>query len=106
MMVRIRLLQPFRARVGKDMVQVDVQGTSVEDALRALCEAYPLLRPSIFSDEGTVSGEVCVILNETPLTGETPYAGIRVSPSDEILLFLPISGGCGPFPSTSRRSFL
>lgn len=92
MKIKIRLLQPFKSKLGKDAVEVNAKKGNVASALEALCVKHPELSADILP-QGKVSQDVSIVLNETPLAGDKPYDRVKVSSSDEIVIFLPISGG-------------
>jgi molybdopterin converting factor small subunit len=92
MKVTIRLLQPFKSRVGKDTVVVDAKKGNMVSILEALCQKHPEIEADIMP-QGCVNADIGLILNDTPLVGDKPFDKVKVSSSDELILFLPISGG-------------
>lgn len=92
MKITIRLLQPFKSRIGKGSITLEIKKGNVAYALKALCTEYPEIEADIMP-QGCVSTDIGLILNDTPLTGDKPFDMIKVSSSDELVIFLPISGG-------------
>jgi len=92
MKVRVGLLQPFRSRIGKRSIEVEAKKGNVASVLETLCTVHPEVKGDIMP-EGSVGADVCVVLNGTPLASDRPYAKVKVSGSDDLLIFLPVSGG-------------
>jgi len=83
MEVQVRLFATLKDRAGREMIAVRLPGgASVADLLRAVAEAYPVLRPYLPSAVVAVNHEFA--FPEDPLR-----------PGDEVALFPPVSGGEG-----------
>jgi MoaD family protein len=91
-MATVRIPPVLRAAVGGEK-QVDADGASVGEVLRALAERYPGTKDQLFSAEGDLNRYVNVYLNDEDvrvLDGlETP-----IGESDTLVILPAMAGGC------------
>jgi molybdopterin synthase sulfur carrier subunit len=92
MRLKVKLLKPLSDGVGNKELQMDVDGRTLDDLLKVLVEKYPKLRDQLYSGKESLSDHVNVFINDKPVTGQDEMA-TRLRDGDEILLFIPISGG-------------
>ncbi len=82
---------PLRSYTG-DLSQVDVEGSTVEEALRRLVTAHPGLREHLYDNDGAIRSFVNIYLNDDDiryLSGESTTLG----PGDAISIIPAIAGG-------------
>lgn len=92
MVIKIKLLKPFSDIAGEGEVDLEFEGGTVSNALDRLCELHPGLKKELFHKSGRVSYSVNIFVNDKPLTAlmeENPI----LKDGDEILIFMPVSGG-------------
>ena len=75
--------------------EVDVDGESVGDALRALADRYPATKDQLFSPEGELNRYVNVYLNDEDVR---VLAGLETSAADsDTVVILPAMAGGSAF---------
>jgi molybdopterin converting factor small subunit len=89
-MPRIRFTNLFAERIG-GVNSVDVQGATIESALRALTDRHPSLTPLVWAKDGALNPVTVVFLNDHQL-GATEI-GTAVGPDDEIDIVPALEGG-------------
>ena len=89
-MPRIRFTNLFAERIG-GVSSVDVLGSTVESALRALTDRHPNLTPLVWAKDGELNPVAVVFLNDRQLGAAE--IGIPVGPSDEIDIVPALEGG-------------
>lgn len=89
----IHIPTPLRAFTDKKEA-VPVSGTTVAESLAALTEAYPALRPHLFTPEGKVRSFVNLYLNEDDVRYLPAGDATPVSDKDELTIIPSIAGGC------------
>lgn len=75
---------------GRRRFAVDAQ--TVEGALRAAQDVYPLLRVHLFDEKGALREHVQIFVNSTDCR-ELPSLEVPLSEGDEIIVLQAISGG-------------
>ena len=88
MKVNIKLFANFREVTRKKDVGLEVQGTTIKDAIDALVAQYPDLGPLMLQD-GKVKPYVNVLLNGQSMKD----TAAKIKEGDELALFPPVSGG-------------
>jgi MoaD family protein len=86
------LLKPLSDVVGKKELRLDLEGKTLADLLKALVEKHPKLGDHLYSGKNSLSDHVNVFVNDKPVTKQD-VASTRLHDGDEILLFIPVSGG-------------
>ena len=89
-MPRIRFTNLFAERIG-GVSSVDVQGATVESALRALTDQHPSLMPLVWAKDGALNPVMVLFLNDHQLGAAE--IGTLVGPGDEIDIVPAIEGG-------------
>jgi molybdopterin synthase sulfur carrier subunit len=92
MKLKLNLLKPFSDAVGTKELNLDFQGKSLEDLLRYLVEKYPKLKDEVLTDDNQITDYISIFINDKPL----PVLGgveVQLKDGDELLIFVPISGG-------------
>jgi MoaD family protein len=89
--VEIYIPAPLRPYVGNaDRVQLEAE--TVGEAIRALVQSYPQLRPQLLDEQGRVRRHVNVFLNDRNVN-ELGGLEVQVRDNDKILLLPAIAGG-------------
>jgi len=89
-MPRIRFTNLFAERIG-GINAVDVQGATVESALRALTDRHPSLTPLVWAKDGALNAVMVVFLNDRQLAAAEMEKS--VAPGDEIDIVSALEGG-------------
>jgi MoaD family protein len=76
------------------VAEVDVDGATVGDALRALAERYPATRDQLFSEEGQLNRYVNVYLNDEDVR-VLDGLDTDAADSDTIVILPAMAGGGG-----------
>jgi len=75
-------------------VDIDVEGSTVGDALDELLGSRPGLRDRVLDDSGAVADHINVLRNgENVQSGEGDGLETALEAGDELALFPPVSGG-------------
>jgi MoaD family protein len=92
MEIKIKLLKPFSNAVGKKELDLDFKGSKIFDLLKFLVDKYPQLKREFFNEKGELTEYICIFINDKPAS---VLNGIetKLKSGDEILFFIPISGG-------------
>ena len=89
-MTRIRFTNLFAERID-GVNSVDVQGATVESALRALTDRHPDLTPLVWAKDGALNSVMVLFLNDHQLGAAE--LGTPVGPGDEIDIVPALEGG-------------
>ena len=92
MNLKLKLLKPFSNAVGKSELELEFDGITINDLLKFLVNKYPQLKSEYYKDSGELTEDICIFVNDKPATaleGEET----KLKSGDEILFFIPISGG-------------
>jgi MoaD family protein len=92
MRLTIKLLKPFSAAVGKSELEIDFKGKTLNDLLKYLVNKYPKLEKEFFKDNSELTEYICIFINDKPLSALNGIDTL-IKNGDEILFFIPISGG-------------
>ena len=92
MNLKIKLLRPFSDAVGKSELKIDIKGVSLEDLLKILVDKYPKLKKEFYSETNELTEYICVFVNDKPISALNGI-NTELKNDDEILFFIPISGG-------------
>lgn len=90
--IKIKLLKPFSDAVGKSELEVDFNGRTLKDLLKVLVDRYPKLKKEFYTETDELTEYICVFVNDKPISA---LNGINtdLKNDDELLFFVPISGG-------------
>ena len=92
MNLKIKLLKPFSNAVGKSELEIDFEGNTLKDLLKLLVDKYPKLKKEIYTTAGKLTEYLCVFVNDKPISALNGI-NTKLKNDDEILFFIPISGG-------------
>jgi len=92
MKVKIKLLRPFSEVVGTSEFEIDFKGKNLNDLLKFLVKKYPKLKKEFFKDNNKLTEYICIFINDKPLPALNGVDTLLKN-GDEILFFMPISGG-------------
>jgi MoaD family protein len=92
MKLKIKLLKPFSTVVGKNELEFDFKGIILDDFLKELILKYPDLKKELFNKDSKLTEYLCIFINDKPMTA-LKGLNTKLKDSDEILFFMPISGG-------------
>ncbi len=90
-MSKIHIPTPLRQYVGKQ-ASVDVQGSTVAEAMTALVEQHPDLRKHLYTDEGKLRAFVNLYVNDEDIRYLQKEA-TALQDSDNISIVPSIAGG-------------
>ena len=92
MKLKIKFLRPFTNIVGKNELQIDFNGITFEDLMKVLINKYPKMKKEFYNEKDELSDHICIFINDKPISA---LKGIKtqVKNGDELLFFIPISGG-------------
>ncbi len=92
MKLTVKLLKPFSDIAGRKELSLEMEGETLADLLEVLVEKHPKLRDELYSKKEALADHVNVFVNDKPIT-DPEDTGTRLRDGDEVLLFIPISGG-------------
>lgn len=92
MKLKIKLLKPFSDAVGKSELELDFNGTTIDDLLKLVVDMYPKLKKEFYMKTGKLSEYICIFVNDKPISALNGR-DTKLKNGDELLFFIPISGG-------------
>ncbi|KYK29452.1 hypothetical protein AYK20_09730 [Thermoplasmatales archaeon SG8-52-1] len=92
MKLKIKLLKPFSTVVGKNELEYNFKGIILEDFLKELILKYPKLEKELYNEDSKLTEYLCIFINDKPMTA-LKGLNTKLKDDDEILFFIPISGG-------------
>ena len=92
MRLKIKLLRPFSEAVGKSDLEIDFDENTLNDLLKFLVNKYPKLEKEFFKKNYELTEYIGIFVNDKPLSALKGIDTILKN-GDEILFFMPISGG-------------
>ena len=92
MKLKIKLLKPFSDAVGKSELELDFDSNTLEDLLKVLVDRYPKLKKEFYTKTDELTEYICMFVNDKP-TSALNGLNTVLKNGDEILFFIPISGG-------------
>ncbi len=90
--MKIFLPTPLRPYADKRSV-VDVSGSTIAEAMRALISQYPDLKGYIYADDGNVRGFVNIYLNDEDVRYLPAKMNAALRDSDTLTIMPSIAGG-------------
>ena len=92
MKLKVKFLKPYSDAVGERELEVDIPSSTLEDLLKLLVDRYPTLEKEFYTTTGELTDYMCVFVNDKPIH---TLNGINtdLKNGDELLFFVPISGG-------------
>jgi MoaD family protein len=90
--LKVKLLKPFSDIVGKKELRVEMEGETLDDLFRTMIKEFPKLEDQLFTEENELADHVNIFVNDRPISDNEEMSK-GLSNGDEILLFIPISGG-------------
>jgi molybdopterin synthase sulfur carrier subunit len=92
MKLKIKFLKPFSDAVDKSELEFNFNGITLNELLQVLVNRYPKLKTEFYTLNEDLSDHVCIIINDKP-TSALNGLKTELKNGDEILFFVPISGG-------------
>jgi MoaD family protein len=92
MRIKIKLLKPFSDAVGKSEFDLEFIGKNLVGLIKELTNKYPDLKGEFYKESEELTEYICIFVNDKPISA---LNGIdtELKNNDEILFFVPISGG-------------
>jgi len=92
MEIKIKLLRPFSEIVGKKELEIELNGTTLNDLLIYLVKKYPKLKNELYTKNDELTDYICIFVNDKIASALNEFE-TKIKDGDEILFFIPISGG-------------
>jgi len=92
MKLKVNFLKPFSDAVGSREIEEEIDGSTISDLLDHLVSAYPKLRDELYEDDGELTDYFIIFVNDRPINALDGLETV-LKDGDEILFFIPISGG-------------
>jgi adenylyltransferase/sulfurtransferase len=90
-MSTIRIPTPLRSYTQGEK-ELEIQGSTVGEALQALGEQYPAVKPHLFDEEGELRSYVNLYLNDDDIRS-LAGANTPIEPGDKLMIIPSIAGG-------------
>ena len=92
MKLKLNMLRPFSDVVGKKELGFEFDGTTIEELCKALVNKYPKLKEELYTENDQITDYVSIFVNDKPLS-VLDGLNTKLKNGDELLFFVPISGG-------------
>ena len=92
MKLKIKLLRPFSEAVGKSELEINFDDNTLNDFIKFLVNKYPKLEKEFFKNNYELTEYICIFVNDKPISAINGTNTI-LKDGDEILFFIPVSGG-------------
>ena len=92
MKLKLKLLKPFSDAVDKSELELDFNGSNLEELIKLLVDKYPKLKKEFYTKTGELTEYIGVFVNDKPMSALNGI-NTKLKNGDEILFFIPISGG-------------
>ncbi|UCH72504.1 MAG: MoaD/ThiS family protein [Thermoplasmatales archaeon] len=92
MKIKIKLLKPFSDAADKKDLEIDFNGATLNDLLTFLVDKYPKLKNEFYTKNKELTEYMCIFVNDK-LASTLNGLETKLKNSDEILFFIPLSGG-------------
>ena len=92
MKLKIKLLRPFSDAVGKSEIELDFTGSTLKNLLKLLVDEYPKLKKEFYTKTDELTEYICMFVNDKPISALNGI-NTELKNGDEILFFIPVSGG-------------
>ena len=92
MKLKIKLLKPFSDAVGKSELELDFDGATLEDMLKVLVNRCPRLKKEFYTKTDELTDYMCMFVNDKPISALNGI-NTELKNGDELLFFIPVSGG-------------
>jgi MoaD family protein len=92
MKLKLKLLKPFSDAIGKSEFEIDFNEKTLNDLLKFLVNKYPKLEKEFFKVDNELTEYICIFINDKPLSALNGVDTLLQN-GDEVLFFMPISGG-------------
>ena len=92
MKLKIKLLKPFSDAVGKNELELDFDGATLEDMLKVLVNRYHRLKKEFYTKTDELTDYMCMFVNDKPISALNGI-NTELKNGDELLFFIPVSGG-------------
>ena len=90
-MSTIRIPTPLRAYTEGEK-ELEIQGSTVEEALLSLGEQFPAVKPHLFDEKGELRSYVNLYLNDDDIRS-LAGANTPIEPGDKLMIIPSIAGG-------------
>lgn len=92
MRITVKALRPFKEALGAGDLELErPEGETVEGLIRHLVDEHPVFREHALDDDGRIALTLNIMLGGAPVTEGDLARELR--DGDELLLFMPLSGG-------------
>ena len=92
MKLKLNLLKPFTDIIGRKELGFEFDGKTITDLFEALVEKYPRLKEELYTENNQITDYVSLFVNDKPLS-VLNGVDTELKNGDELLIFVPISGG-------------
>jgi len=92
MKLKLNLLKPFSDIVGTKQLDLNFEGTTLNDLFKVIVKKYPRLKTELYTEKNEVTDYVSIFINDKPLSVLNGME-TKLKNGDELLFFVPISGG-------------
>ena len=92
MKIKVKLLKPFSNIVGESELELEFDGKTLDDLIKEIVTKYPKLKEEFYKDNNELTEYVCMFVNDKPAAALNG-TDTELENGDEVLFFIPISGG-------------
>jgi MoaD family protein len=92
MKLKLKFLKPFSDVIGKSELKEEYDVNYLEDLLKVIIDKYPKLKKEFFTNDDKLTDYICIFVNDKPISALNGLM-TKLNTDDELLFFIPISGG-------------
>ena len=92
MKIKIKFLKPFSNTVGKNELEIEFNGSTIEDLLKAIVDRHPNMKKELYTKTEELTEYICIFVNDKPISALNG-TNTELKNNDELLFFVPVSGG-------------
>jgi len=92
MKLKLKFLKPFSDVIGKSELNEDYDVNYLDDLLKVIIDKYPKLKKEFLTNDNKLTDYICIFINNNPISALNGLM-TKLNTNDELLFFIPISGG-------------
>lgn len=80
-------------KLGRKKFSIDIEGSTVKDALEEFLKVYPIARDGLVKEDGSLDDDIQVVINKSRVVKREKIDHEKLKDGDKISFLLLITGG-------------